>query len=224
MPIDKINYKAKKRRRYSKEVFYQALRDSFNKIVVDGAGAEISKTAIIANALFPDGSSVGETTLYGKRPKTNEYIHKDFLLELDGLIDSTKGSSRKKEEATGNKSRKETSKDTIARLRADKKRLEMENSSILAQFLMLEDGVTKSKSNTDRNTIKMLEQELYIVSFMLNQRIGGRANVIADRVKNHEVKYDGQQSLVLAKKKVSMLEKEIQESTVASMFGSIDEI
>lgn len=135
MPIDKINYKAKKRRRYSKEVFYQALRDSFNKIVVDGAGAEISKTAIIANALFPDGSSVGETTLYGKRPKTNEYIHKDFLLELDVLIDSTKGSLKK--ETTGNKTRKETAKEAVARLRADKKQLVMENSSILAQFLML---------------------------------------------------------------------------------------
>jgi hypothetical protein len=222
LSIDKINYKAKKRQNYSKEVFYQALRDSFNKMVVDGA--ELSKTAIIANAVFPDGSSVGETTIYGRRSKTKEYIHKDFLLELDGLIDSARISLRKSNEAAGNKSRKETATEAIVRLRADKKRLEMENSSILAQFLILEDGIAKSTIDVDRNTVKMLELELYVVSSMLNQRIGGCVAVIDEKVKNYEMKYDGQKSLVLANKKISAIEKEIRESTIVPMFGNMDEI
>lgn len=208
------------RRRYSKEVFYEALRRSFIDIASQESVKTITKTMVISNAKFPNGSSVGETTLYGKSPKTKEFVHKDFLLELEMLIDQAQTALAKKNNVHSRKT--ETSKNAVVRLRAEKRVLEMENSSILAQFVMLEEHAKNQQFNADKNTIKTLEQELYIIASVLNRRISGSVKEIAESVNLYEVKYAGQNRLAYAKEEISNLERKIQDAAVVSIFGNLN--
>ena len=74
------------RREAKKQMFYQALRNSVSALIEDGKAGHITQSEVIKNATHPNGKSVGETTLYSKNTKTGNYVHQEFMKELDGLI------------------------------------------------------------------------------------------------------------------------------------------
>lgn len=69
----------------SKDKFQKAIRESLEQLQ-NSCEKKITKTKIINNAKFEDGSSVGKTTLYAKNSVTKEYIRAQLLEELDNKI------------------------------------------------------------------------------------------------------------------------------------------
>ncbi|MGI1669622.1 MAG: hypothetical protein K6L74_04785 [Neptuniibacter sp.] len=187
-----------------KEVLYKALRDSFERLFKEGLGAKITKTMVIDEASYPDGSSVGKTTLYRKTPSTGEYVHKDFLKELDDLIYAVKHPKRK------NGSKKATQSEKVKKLQQKNKSLREENASLLAQFIELEESARVGNSSSNDRRIKLLERDLYIIASALNKRLCGEDRQISDLVESFEVKYSGSPRLSQAKEELANLERRLK--------------
>ncbi len=148
----------------SKDKFQKAIRQSLEQL--QNSGEKITKTKIINNAKFEDGSSVGKTTLYAKNSVTKLYIHAELLKELDEkitaiTIDKSKGDQKK------------SSKEIIEEKSKIIKELELKNSRLLAQFAQLEDSLENTVHQNNENCIQNLELNLYIVTSLLNLKIGG---------------------------------------------------
>ncbi|MGI2178948.1 hypothetical protein [Shewanella frigidimarina] len=205
------------RSRHGKEAFYQALRASVIDLATNNIVEKINQSSVIKNAKFTDGTSVGETTLYGKK-SDKQYIHKDFMLELDALIESasTKNSKRK---TIAKKI--ESKSESIVRLRAEIKELTNEYQVLLGQFVELEVSYKKVNDNSNTHIIQSLESEIFVLASLLNSRIDGRVRQIANVVERYETKHSGQVRLTHAKAEVTNLERKISDSTVTSLFGNI---
>ncbi|KJY79901.1 hypothetical protein [Vibrio nigripulchritudo] len=206
------------RREAKKQMFYEALRVSLKGLVKQGLGGQITQNAVIANATFPDGTKVGVTTLYGK-DKNKEFIHRDFMLELDDLIrEANKSTASKKR---GRKATSVTEK--LSKSRSDYRELEEEYDSVLAQLSEMVEGKKNVNSASNENRVKTLEADLYVVASLLNRRIDGCIKEISDIVENYENKYSGQDRLTLGKERVSRLERRIMDSKITPIFGTMNE-
>jgi hypothetical protein len=204
------------RQKANNEIFYDALRKSLELLIEEGDPQKITKTNIIKNARKPNGSPVGETTLYRKN-KAKELIHRAFILELEAKMEVAR--SRPRPIRQGRKRKTESAKATIARLRAEKRALEEENASILAQFIELEESNKEVRSSVDGNNVKLLEQELFVLASVLNRRISGCIEEISDSVERYEVKYSGQTRLAYAREEIANLERRIRDFAITPIFG-----
>ncbi len=205
------------RRDAKKQVFYQALKNSVNALVEEGKAGNITQNQVITNAKYPDGKSVGETTLFGKNPKTGDFIHREFMKELDGLIKAANTSSRTSPRNSSSVTEKLKNK------RSDYAELKEEYDSVLAQFALM----MKSKEDVNRasneNRVRTLEADLYLVASLLKMQIDVDIPEISNIVKNYENKYSGQDRLAVAQDRVSRLERRIRDSKITSIFGTINE-
>ncbi|AZC01645.1 MULTISPECIES: hypothetical protein [Acinetobacter calcoaceticus/baumannii complex] len=191
----------------SKDKFQKAIRQSLEQL--QNSGEKITKTKIINNAKFEDGSSVGKTTLYAKNSVTKLYIHAELLKELDEkitaiTIDKSKGDQKK------------SSKEIIEEKSKIIKELELKNSRLLAQFAQLEDSLENTVHQNNENCIQNLELNLYIVTSLLNLKIGGYKK-LNNIIKNFEVKYHGSERLKEAKDQIQTMKNDIEYSKIISI-------
>lgn len=195
----------------SKDKFERAIRESFEQLQNNG-GKKITKAEIINNAKFEDGSSVGKTTLYAKNSVTKVYIHAELLQELDKKIADIASNKPQNE-------KKKSSKQIIEEKTKQITELKLKNSRLLAQFTELEDSLENTVHQNDENCIQNLETNLYIVTSLLNQKIGGykKLNHI---IKNFEVKYHGSERLKEAKDQIQTMKNDIEYSKIISITES----
>jgi len=191
----------------SKDKFQKAIRQSLEQL--QNSGEKITKTKIINNAKFEDGSSVGKTTLYAKNSVTKLNIHAEQLKELDEkitaiTIDKSKGDQKK------------SSKEIIEEKSKIIKELELKNSRLLAQFAQLEDSLENTVHQNNENCIQNLELNLYIVTSLLNLKIGGYKK-LNNIIKNFEVKYHGSERLKEAKDQIQTMKNDIEYSKIISI-------
>lgn len=206
------------RREVKKQLFYTALLDSLDSLIQEGFAGEITQTKVIANAKFPDGKPVGKTTLYGKDKKRGEFIHVEFMKQLDGLIEkANKKASKKVESKTVSVTQKLNNK------RAEYKELEAEYESVLTQFAEYMESKKNVNTASNENRVRALEANLYVVASLLNSRIDGQVKEIADIVENYKTKYSGHERLAVVNDRVSRLERQIRDSKVTSLFGTMNE-
>lgn len=205
------------RREAKKQMFYEALRNSVKAMTEKGLSGKINQSSVIANARFPDGSSVGLTTLYGK-DKNKQFIHREFMLELDMLIEKANRPTNSKR---GRQATSVTQK--LSKSRSDKRELEEEYNSVLAQLCDMVESKKNVDSMSSDNRVKTLEADLYVIAALLNSRIDGCIKEISDIVGNYEYKYSGQDRLVIAKERVSLLERRIMDSKITSIFDTMNE-
>lgn len=185
------------RREAKKQLFYTALLESLDNLINAGVTGEISQTQVIANAKFPDGKPVGETTLYGK-DKNKNYIHFEFMKKLDDLLrEANKKGTQKREKKTVSTTQKLKDK------RAEYNELEEEYKSVLKQFVEVMESKRNVNSGSNENRVKTLEANLYVVASLLNSRIDGQIKEIADIVENYETKYSGQERLAVVNDRVA---------------------
>ena len=194
----------------SKDRFQTAIRESFERLHASGE-KKITKTKIIENAKFEDGSSVGKTTLYAKNI-TKEYIHAALLEELDTKIANI---------STNNlKNRKKTSIETNAELKLRIKELQKKNSQLLAQIVEMENSFENTAHRYDENQIQDLKINLYIVTSLLNLPTGSGYKEFNNIIKDFEAKYHGSRVLKVAKEQIQKMKNDIECSKVISMTGS----
>lgn len=195
----------------SKDRFQQAIRESFEQLLVNGE-KKITRTKIIENAKFEDGSSVGKSTLYAKNVITKEYIHAALLKELDEKIGNLPKNSLNK---------KKTSIETNQELKLKIKELEKKNNQLLIQMVEMENSFENTAHRNDENQIQNLELNLYILAFLLNSQIGGSGHKQLNKIiKTFEAKYHGTQVVKVAKEQIQKMKNEIECSKVISMTGS----
>ena len=198
----------------SKDRFQKAIRESFDQLLANGE-KKITKTKIIENAKFEDGSSVGKTTLYAKNVITKEYIHAALLKELDEKIGNLPKNSLNK---------KKTSIETNKELKLRIKELEDKNNQLLTQLVEMESSFENTAHRNDENQIQNLESQLYVLAFLLNSQIVGRRYKELDIIiKTFEAKYHGKQVAKVAKEQIQKMKNEIECSKVISMKGSFKE-
>ncbi|WP_168419520.1 hypothetical protein [Acinetobacter towneri] len=195
----------------SKDRFQQAIRESFEQLLVNGE-KKITRTKIIENAKFEDGSSVGKSTLYAKNVITKEYIHAALLKELDEKIGNLPKNSLNK---------KKTSIETNQELKLKIKELEKKNNQLLIQMVEMENSFENTAHRNDENQIQNLELNLYILAFLLNSQIGGSGHKQLNKIiKAFEAKYHGTQVVKVAKEQIQKMKNEIECSKVISMTGT----
>lgn len=199
----------------SKDRFQQAIRESFEQLLVNGE-KKITRTKIIENAKFEDGSSVGKSTLYAKNVITKEYIHAALLKELDEKIGNLPKNSLNK---------KKTSIETNQELKLKIKELEKKNNQLLIQMVEMENSFENTAHRNDENQIQNLELNLYILAFLLNSQIGGSGHKQLNKIiKTFEAKYHGTQVVKVAKEQIQKMKNEIECSKVISMTGSLKDV
>lgn len=206
------------RRDAKKQVFYQALRNSVDALVEEGKAGNISQNQVITNAKYPDGKSVGETTLFGKNPKTGDFIHREFMIELDGLIKAANTSKR----ASPRKASSSVTEE-LENKRSEYTELKEEYDSVLAQFAFMMKSKENVNSTSNENRVRTLEADLYLVASLLKMQIDVDIPEISNFVKNYENKYSGQDRLAVAQDRVSRLERRIRDSKITSIFGTMNE-
>ncbi|MEZ9475388.1 hypothetical protein AB4172_09615 [Vibrio splendidus] len=206
------------RREAKKQLFYTALLESLDNLIDKGFTGEITQTQVIANAKFPDGKSVGKTTLYGKNENRNEFIHAEFMEKLDGLIkEANKKTTTTVERKTASTTQKLKDK------RSEYKELEAEYDSVLVQFAELVESKKNVNAASNENRVRTLEADLYVVASLLNSRIDGQIKEIAAIVENYKMKHSGQERLAVVNDRVSRLERQIRDSKITSLFGTMNE-
>nr|WP_218948562.1 hypothetical protein [Acinetobacter sp. YH12126] len=177
--------------------------------MLKNSGTKITKKKIIDNAKFEDGSLVGKTTLYAKNSVTKAYIHADLLKELDQQISDL----AKVEPAD---KLKKSFSEIIEEKNNEIQDLKCKNGKLLAQFVQLEHTLENTVHQNDENYIQNLEINLYIVSSLLNQKIGGHKK-LNNIIKKFEVKYFGGERLKEAKDQIQIMKNEIEYSKIISI-------
>lgn len=205
------------RREAKKQMFYQALRNSVSALIEDRKAGNITQSEVIKNATYPNGESVGETTLFGKSAKTGGFIHQEFMKELDSLIKDANKSPQKAQRKTPSTLEK------LEKKRSDYTELKAEYDSVLAQLALMMQSKNNVNEASNENRVKTLEADLYLVASLLMMRIDVDIPEISDIVKNYEKKYSGQDRLALAQDRVSRLERRIRDSKITPIFGTINE-
>ncbi|MFZ7791454.1 hypothetical protein [Acinetobacter lwoffii] len=195
----------------SKDKFERAIRESFEQLQNIG-GKKITKAEIINNAKFEDGSSVGQTTLYAKNSVTKAYIHAELLQELDKKIAEIASNKPQNE-------KKKSSKQIIEEKTKQITELELKNSRLLAQFTNLENSLENTFRQNDENYIQNLETNLYIVTTLLNQKIGGYKK-LNNIINKFETKYNESTRLKEAKEQIQTMKNDIECSKIISITES----
>lgn len=195
----------------NKEKFQRAIRESL-ELLQNSGKTKITKTEIIDNAKFDDGTSVGKSTLYAKNPVTKEYIHADLLKELDEKLISKSPKIIKTHI-------KRSKKQIIEEKNKEIKDLKQKNSQLLAQFVSLENSFEKTVHLNAENNIQSLETNLYIVSVLLDQKLGGYKK-LNNIIKNFEVKYHESSRLKEAKDQVQRMKNDIECSRIIPIMES----
>lgn len=204
------------RRDAKKQAFYQALRDSVSALIEEGEAGGINQSQVIKNAKFSNGKKVGETTLYSKNSKTGYYIHREFMVELDGLIRNANKGVNKVARKTLSTSEK------LNKKRSDYAELQAEYDSVLAQFALMMQNNNNINKASNENRVRALEADLYLVASLLIKNIDVEIPEITNVVRNYEKKYSGQNRLALVQDRVSRLERIIRDSQVISIFDKVD--
>lgn len=155
---------------------------------------------------------MGKTTLYAKNPLTKAYIHADLLKELDEKISElVLGESKVKLKRSFSQIIEEKNK------KIDE--LEFKNRKLLAQFVELENSLENTVHQNDENYIQSLEINLYIVSYLLNQKVGGY-KILNNIIKKYQVKYHGSNKLKEAKVQIQTMKNDIECSKIISITES----
>lgn len=195
----------------NKEKFQRAIRGSL-ELLQNSGKTKITKSEIIDNAKFDDGSSVGKSTLYAKNPVTKEYIHADLLKELDEKLISKSPKIIKTHI-------KRSKKQIVEEKNKEIKDLKQKNSRLLAQFVSLENSFEKTVHLNAENNIQSLETNLYIVTVLLDQKLGGYKK-LNNIIKNFEVKYHESSRLKEAKDQVQRMKNDIECSRIIPIMES----
>lgn len=195
-----------------KERFQQAIRESFDRLCQSGE-KKITKTKVINNAKFEDGTFVGKTTLYAKNRSTQEFIHAELLEELDGKIENIEAGNAKKE-------RKKTTTDLHSEQKKEIKELKKKNNQLLVQIIELEDSFENTAYRNDANQIRDLELNLYIISTLLSCQIGSKYKEVDEIRKKFETKYHGTEILKFTKEKIQKMKNDIECSRIISISES----
>lgn len=196
----------------NKNKFEKAIRESLEQLQNHGL-KKITKSEIIQNAKFEDGSSVGKTTLYARNSQTKEYIHGPLLKELDEKIANIF-------DPRPNIVMKTSSKIKIEEKNKEIKELKFINSQLLAQIVTLENSFENTAHLNYENYIQDIEINLYIVSSLLNRQIGGYKK-LNNIIKNFEVKFHGSKILLEAKDQLQRMQNDIKCFNIISITGSI---
>src|SRR5699024_545051 len=93
------------------------------------------------------------------------------------------------------------------------------NSRLLAQVVVMENSFENTFHRNDENEIHNLEINLYIVSFLLNQKIGIGYKGLNNIIKNFEAKYHGTEALKSAKEQIQKMKNDIECSKITPIFG-----
>lgn len=195
----------------NKEKFQKAIRESL-ELLQNSGKTKITKSKIIDNAKFDDGTSVGKSTLYAKNPVTKEYIHADLLKELDEKLISKSPKIIKTHT-------KRSKNQIIEEKNKEIKELKQKNSRLLAQFVSLENSFEKTVHLNAENNIQSLETNLYIVTVLLDQKLGGYKK-LNNIIKNFEVKYHESSRLKEAKDQVQRMKNDIECSRIIPIMES----
>ena len=198
----------------SKDRFQKAIRESFDQLLANGE-KKITKTKIIENAKFEDGSSVGKTTLYAKNAVTKDPIHATLIDELNEKIANL---------PKNNFNKKKTSIETNKELKLRIQELEDKNNQLLTQLVEMESSFENTAHRNDENQIQDLELNLYILAFLLNSPLLGRGHPeLYKTIKSFEAKHHGKPKMEFAKQQIQKMKNEIECSKVISMKGSFKE-
>jgi len=190
------------------EPFRKAILNSLTDI--EARGEKITQAVIIKHAKFDDGRSVGKTTLYKKNKTTGEYVHEDLLKKIEQAVNlqcKRKGAPTKTE--------------TIESLKLQKKELQDEISKLVDQVVEQEQKLNQVQTgmDSDRNTVKSQEAEVYVLSALLKYLAPKSSNAekhARDVVIKYEQKNRGASIIDSANLEIEEYIRDINYSTLIS--------
>jgi len=176
-------------------------------------GEKINQAAVIRNAKFDNGKSVGETTLY-KKNKAGKHIHQDLLTKIEDAMNlqfKQKGIPTRGE--------------TISSLKSKITILDNEVSSLVDQIAQQELLYIKSKTDItiDSHIARTQETDIYILSALVKCLAPAPSNAAkhsADFVIKYELKNRDYEILKGAKLEIEGYIKDIKYSTLISFSNS----
>ena len=189
-----------------KEKFQNAIRLSLKKLLE--SGSDITKQIVICNAHFEDGSFVGATTLYSRHKVTKEFVHKELLYEIDGVIE------KQRKRITG-----KTNKETKTSLNKQIKDLKKDYEILVTQVVEQESRMKLAEESmaSDRNIGKSQEVEIYVLAKTANELAHGAIWDFKTLVSRFEEKHRGSEILALAQKEISSYLNEVVQSKLVSL-------
>jgi hypothetical protein len=183
-----------------------AIRASLDQLIK--SGTKITQTKVIAGAVRENGTPIGKSTLYARNVKTKEFIHADLIKEIDTAIANQ-----------FKKARRKTRAETIKDVKAGKKELQAKNKALIDQIVMQQDKikVLTLSDNREQHGLASGEDNVYIVSSVLNIITQGAVSDVRRVIAQYDDKYSGTERLKLANLNVERYLKEIDNSRLITL-------
>lgn len=183
-----------------------AIRVSLAQLIK--SGTKITQTKVIAGAVRENGTPIGKRTLYARNVKTKEFVHADLIKEIDAAI----ANQFKK---TGRKTRAET----IKGIKAGQKDLQAENKALIDQIVIQQDRikVLTLSDNREQHGLASGEDNVYILSSVLNKITQGAVSDIKRVLAQYHDKYSGTERLKLANLNAERYLREIDNSRLITL-------
>ncbi|WP_224797793.1 hypothetical protein [Idiomarina abyssalis] len=169
------------------------------------SGGKVSQSAVIRNARYESGESVGKSTLY-KKNASAEFVHQDLLLEIQKA-------SEDQSKRAGKPSRRDKLKEKDAEIRELKKEL-----GVLVDQIVTQEAALKSARSTDaadRNAIAAQESKIYILSGVIRELVSSQAAIassVKDYINKYQLKHRGSDILKMADNQISEYVRDIEKS------------
>ncbi|ASJ72128.1 hypothetical protein [Granulosicoccus antarcticus] len=153
--------------------FESAILESLNRLVE--SSNPITKIAVIENARFKNGRSVGKSTLYSK--KNGQLVHPELNRKIEAIIEG-----RRK------KTRRVTRSDSVVRLKRAMGELRSENSrlvdTIVSQEARLQEALRRaSHDSTARSSY---ESDIYLLAKIVDLLTSGALDEVSKTVRRFE--------------------------------------
>lgn len=188
--------------------FQSAIRQSIERLV--SSGAEITASAVINEAKFADGRSVGKTTLYSRHEVTGELVHSELLKEISAAQDFIK-----------KRLSKPTRRETISGIRKELVALREENCKLVDQVVGQEFKLREfALNNSGDNHIRAeLESQIYVLSSLVHFLSNGALKNVTTTKTRFEEKYSRDKRLELASREIELYLEAIKNSRLIGLHG-----
>ncbi|WP_269621313.1 hypothetical protein [Zhongshania sp. BJYM1] len=180
-----------------------AVMDSLERLI--RSREKITQAAVIANAVFQDGSSLGKTTLYRKNLNTKEFVHGDLLREIDLAASNQVKKS-------GNRTKAET----MHGLREQVKDLKKENARLVDEIVSQQEKirVITQTDTGNHNQLQRLEDDCFVMGLLLDGVVDGAIPELKKMTARYMDLHAGSERLELAFHGINRYRAMIKDSTI----------